>query len=76
MQKRLVRKLEPHVLNYLKGRRINAAILIQRCFRRYRHRSAQVQKLRLRNEHRRQLALEEELFLADFDRKASAAKVI
>jgi hypothetical protein len=49
MQKRLVKKLEPLVKNYLQAKKVTAATLIQRMFRRYRERKQQLDKLKKRN---------------------------
>ena len=46
--------------NYLKQKRVKAAIRIQRMFRRYKQRKLQLERLKLNNERRRLKAEEEE----------------
>ena len=62
--------------NYLKEKRVKAAVSIQRMFRRYRQRKMQLEVLRLNNERRRLRAEEEERREAEQGKRSAAAKVI
>lgn len=65
MQKRLVRMLEPLVKQRFHHKRVAAATLIQRMFRRYQSRKVQLEKLKKRNQMRRIMAEEEEKYMAE-----------
>ena len=74
--RRLAKKLQPLVREKQKAKRIGAATLIQRMFRRYKDRKQQLEKLKIQNEMKRMREEEEEQLQEDMKKKKQAGRVI